>query len=317
MSSQDSYRGAKPPDRHELPQISDRLTYLYLEKCRISRKDSALQAEDKDGIILIPSHMFLTLILGPGVSITHRAAELLGDSGTSIVWAGADGLKFYGYGKSLASSSSLLIKQAKIVSSPRLHIEAVKRMYGLRFPDEDLNGLTLQQLRGKEGSRMRKEYQKCAKRWGVEWNGRNYDPDRFEAGDPINKALSIANTCLYGVCLAVLSGMGLSPGLGLIHTGLQHSLVFDVADLYKAEITIPLCFEIVSQGPVNLDREIRTQLREEIRVRKLVPRMVKDILYVFDEELSEDEEEALMLWDGIREGVEAGVQYLPRNEMQT
>ena len=34
------------------------------------------------------------------------------------------------------------------------------------------------------------------------------------------------------------------PALGFIHTGKQLSFVYDIADLYKAEITIPLAFQL-------------------------------------------------------------------------
>ena len=32
--------------------------------------------------------MISVLMLGPGTEITHRAMELIGDTGTSIVWVG-------------------------------------------------------------------------------------------------------------------------------------------------------------------------------------------------------------------------------------
>lgn len=312
----DTFRGALPPELHDLPQIKDRLTFLYLEKCRISREDSALKAENKDGYVLIPAGMYLVLILGPGVALTHRAAELLGHAGTAIVWTGDTAIKFYGYGKSLAENSRLLINQARIVSYPKLHIEAVKKLYGLRYPDEDLTSLTLQQLRGKEGARMRKTYAENAKKYGVEWTGRTYRVDDFKSGTPINRALSVANTCLYGLCYSVISGMGLSPGLGLIHVGHQLSLVYDLADLYKAELTIPLCFELVSVSDYEIESRVRKEIRTSFWSSKLIERMVKDLLYIFQEGVTDEESysEALSLWDGMRGSVEAGIQYHPRVE---
>ncbi len=313
-ADQESLRGAPPPKRQELPQLKNRLSFIYLESCRLSRHDSALRAEDKEGFILIPSHAFLVLLLGPGCTLTHRAAELLSDSGTAIVWVGQGAQKFYGYGRSLAKNSNLLISQAKIVSNPKLHIEAVKKMYSLRFPDEDLTGLTLQQLRGREGSRMKRAYRTEADKWGVPWSGRRYDADDFSSGDPINRALSVANTCLYGIAYAVISGMGLSPGLGIVHTGLEKSLVYDVADLYKAEICIPLCFELVSQSEEGIEKRVRTELRDRIYSSSLIERMVKDLLWIFDLEKISLEDGALCLWNGKRGSVEAGVLYEPRKE---
>lgn len=304
--------GVLPPSLQELPRIKDRQTFIYLEKCKISQQDSALKAEDKEGWILIPSHAFLVLILGPGVSITHRAIELLSHSGTAIIWTGQFGLKYYGYGKSLSKSAVLLIKQAKIVSTPKLHMEAAKKLYQLRFSDEDFSVHTLEQLRGKEGSRMRKEYARWAEEWNVPWNGRHYDHNDFSKSDPVNRALSIANTCLYGLVFAVISGLGLSPGLGIIHVGLESSFVYDIADLYKAEITIPLCFELAAKCPNKIEQETRKELRKRIYESSLIPRMVKDILYVLDIQEKELEKETLMLWDSYRGNVSAGVQYQKR-----
>jgi len=40
-------------------------------------------------------------------------------------------------------------------------------MYALRFPGEDVSGLTMQQLRGREGARVRACYRDHARVYGV------------------------------------------------------------------------------------------------------------------------------------------------------
>lgn len=49
------------------------------------------------------------------------------------------------------------------------------------------------------------------------------------------------------MCHAAIVSLGYSPGLGFIHTGKQLSFVYDVADLYKAETTIPVAFEAIQK----------------------------------------------------------------------
>ena len=44
----------------------------------------------------------------------------------------------------------------------------------------------------------------------------------------------------------MIFALGLSPGLGFIHVGHDCSFVYDIADLYKADITIPLAFEVAA-----------------------------------------------------------------------
>jgi CRISP-associated protein Cas1 len=122
-----------------------------------------------------------------------------------------------------------------------------REMYAMRFPDEDVSAMTMQQLRGREGARVRRVYRENAERTGVEWSKRNYDPEQWEAGDPVNQALSAANSALYGVVHAVVVALGCSPALGFIHTGHHRSFIYDIADLYKAELTIPIAFDVAAE----------------------------------------------------------------------
>ncbi|MBR0079224.1 MAG: type I-E CRISPR-associated endonuclease Cas1, partial [Synergistaceae bacterium] len=211
--------GMIKPDIQDLPQISDRMTFLYLEHCKIDRKDSAITVTDEKGITHIPSAVISVLMLGPGTDISHRAMELIGDSGVSVCWVGEHGVRYYAGGRALTHSSRMIIKQAELLLNQRKHLEVARKMYAMRFPDEDVSGLTLQQLRGREGSRIRKVYSKYSKKWNVEWNGRVYNPDDFTDSDLINQALSAAHVCLYGLAHAVISAIGCSPALGFVHVG--------------------------------------------------------------------------------------------------
>ena len=64
----------------------------------------------------------------------------------------------------------------------------------------------------------------------------------------MNQALSAGHACLYGVAHAVIAALGCSPGLGFIHVGHERSFVYDIADLYKADLTIPIAFEIAAKS---------------------------------------------------------------------
>jgi CRISPR-associated protein Cas1 len=293
--------GMEKPSLQELPQIADRLSFLYLEHCQLSREDSAILVRDENGTVRIPAASISTLLLGPGTSLTHRAVELIGDAGVGIVWVGENGVRYYASGTPLTHRAHLLIRQAELVSNQRLHLAVVRKMYQIRFPDDDTSGLTTQQLRGREGSRVRKAYKAASEKWGVDWNGRNYDPDNFSDGDLVNQALSAGNTCLYGLAHAVITALGCSPGLGFIHVGHECSFVYDIADLYKAEITIPIAFEIASLEPEDLPGLVRRRVRDEIASRHLLERMVKDIHFLLLKEDETDkkvpEADVTYLWD--------------------
>lgn len=308
--------GMIKPDLTSLPQIADRMTFIYLERCVINREDSAITATDDDGCTHIPAAAISVLMLGPGTKITHRAMELIGDAGVIVIWVGEHGVRYYAGGRPLTHSSRLPIRQAEMVSNIRLHLKVVKQMYSMRFPDEDVSSLTLQQLRGREGARIRAVYRQCSKKWNVEWNGREYNPDDFESSTPVNKALSAGHACLYGLAHAVIMALGCSPGLGFVHAGHENSFVYDIADLYKAEITIPLAFELASEEVSDdIGSVMRRRTRDAMVEHHILERMVKDIKILFAKEDSDEETKAIYLWDNKLGTVENAKQYLENEEL--
>lgn len=301
--------GMIKPDLQSLSKAEDRLSFVYLEYCQINKENSAITMKDKFGTTFIPASSISVLLLGPGTSITHRAIELIGDAGVIIIWVGEYGVKYYASGASLTNSSNLLVRQAELVSNQRKHLMVVRKMYEMRF-SEDVSSLTLQQLRGREGTRIKHIYKEAAKKWGIEWNGRNYNPYNFSESDPVNQALSVGNQCLYGICHAVIQALGCSAGLGFVHVGHANSFVYDIADLYKATITIPIAFEIASECPDNLPSTVRHRIRDEIVKQHLLSKIVKDINSLLMEIEKIDVMDAdLALWNNRKETVSYGVNY--------
>ncbi len=302
--------GAEKPEIQELPRIRERLSFIYLEYCEITRDDSGLCSRNKLGTVNIPIASIAVLLLGPGTSITHRAMELIGDVGSSVVWVGEHGVKYYANGRSIAQSSSMLTRQAEYVSNKRKRLAVAREMYCMRFPSEDVSRLTMQQLRGREGARVRAAYRRISKETGVPWNGRSYSYDNFGTGDTVNKALSMANACLYGVVHSVIVAMGCSPGLGFVHTGSQRSFVYDIADLYKTEISVPVAFRVAASNPPNLYSATRRAVRDIAVTSNLMERVADDIRYLLNAGTDEDTEEAKSeLWDESGNNVRAGQSY--------
>ena len=303
--------GMLKPDLQALPQIRDRMTFLYLERCQINRQDSAITVIDEDGIVLIPAAAISVLLLGPGTTVTHRAMELIGDAGVCIIWVGEHGVRYYASGRPLTHKAGLLMRQAALASNQKQHLEVVRKMYQLRFPGEDISHLTLPQLRGREGARVRSAYRRAAEEWGIDWNGRVYDPENFAEGDAVNQALSAGHACLYGLAHAVIVAMGCSAGLGFVHIGHENSFVYDIADLYKAETTIPIAFEIAAQQPDDLPAMTRRRVRDTFVQQHILERMVRDIKWLLSdsEESSPPGEDTVLLWNNQREALRNGVSY--------
>lgn len=288
------------------------MSFVYLERCVVHRDANAITSTDERGTVHIPAASLGALLLGPGTRVTHQAMMLLADSGSTAVWVGEQGVRYYAHGRSLARSARLLEAQAHAVSNQSSRLRVARQMYAMRFPGEDTSGLTMQQLRGREGARVRSLYREHAELHGVEWNRRQYDTRDFASGDPINQALSAAHTCLYGIVHAVIVALGCAPGLGFVHTGHVRSFVYDVADLYKAEVTIPVAFEVAARTDVeDVGAETRRAVRDAVHGGAILSRCAKDVrgLLLPEEPDAEDYGDVLQLWDGGDRRVVAGTNY--------
>lgn len=207
----------------------------------------------------------------------------------------------------------MLEAQARLVTNTRTRLQVAREMYEMRFPQEDVSRLTLQQLRGREGARVRRIYREHSKRTGVEWNRRDYRPENFDDSDDVNKALSAANSALYGVVHAVIVALGCSPGLGFVHTGGDLAFVHDVADLYKAETSIPVAFDVASAEVSDVGAHARRAMRDAMVEARVLERCAKDLrrLVLRDAASDVDDEWATIvaLWDGGEGAVPAGTNY--------
>lgn len=185
----------------------------------------------------------------------------------------------YAHSTGSTFSSRRLLFQAKLASDDNERLAVAKRMYLKRF-DDDLTGMSIEQLRGMEGQRVRICYQKYATFFNINWERRDYDQGSWFAADLPNRALSAANACLYGIVHAGIVAAGYSAGIGFIHTGKMLSFVYDVADFYKTEISIPIAFKEVLEGEIQLERRVRLACRDAFHKYKLMDKILPDIAEV-------------------------------------
>ena len=278
---------------YELPRFSDRWSYLYLEMGRLDVDADGLAFHQGDSVTPIPIDQLAVVMLGPGSTVTHAAVKALSYNNSLLAWTGQDGVRLYAASIGDTYSSRRFIRQAKLVSDERSRLEVAWRMYRFRFKETIPGTISLESIRGMEGIRVRKAYAKAADQYGVEWKGRKYDQNNWNAGDPINRALSAANACLYGVCHAGILSAGYSAALGFIHTGKMLSFVYDIADLYKTELTIPVAFRVTSREPTELERAVRMECRQAFHESRLMERLLPDITEVLNagDDLGEGAEE--------------------------
>lgn len=269
-------------DLHILPKVRDSWSYLYAEHCKIDQDAKAIALHDATGKTPVPCAALSVLLLGPGTSITHAAVRTLADSGCLVLWTGEEGVRYYAAGQGETRSARNLIRQARLCSDPALRLRVVRRMYAYRFREALDPALTLRQIRGMEGVRVREAYARASRETGVPWHGRSYRRDDWARADPVNRALSAANSCLYGVCHAAIVAAGYSAGLGFIHTGKMRSFVYDIADLYKTDLSIPVAFRVAAEGEHQMETRARYRMRDAMREHRLLGRIVDDIAWVLD-----------------------------------
>lgn len=301
-----------------LPRIADSLSFLYLDVVRIHQDDTGVCAEvvsERRGpeIVYLPTAALSCVLLGPGTSITARALTTFARHGTTVIVSGSGGVRCYAGALPDSLTTTWLEHQATAWADEGRRILVATAMYEMRFGHGTVPpGTSLAQLRGLEGQRVKAQYQLLARQYKIGRFRRAYDPAAWDSQDPVNLALSAANSCLYGIVHAAILALGCSPALGFVHSGNQQAFVYDVADLYKAELTIPLAFSL--HASTNPEAEARRSFRDGLRLFKLLPRIVTDIQKLLAPEVNvveapDPEEQLVDLWDPVSGPIPGGTNH--------
>jgi len=300
---------------HELPRFRDGWSFLYIEKALVDKEQNGLRIVNDNGRVQVPIAALSALLLGPGVKITHAAVVTAGDAGCSIAWCGEQGVRFYASGSGDDRRTDNLQFQARAWAHDEARMTVVKRMYRMRFKQSLGPELTLEQIRGMEGVRVREAYARMSRETGVEWKGRLYKPGAWGQADPVNRALSAANACLHSICHSAIAIAGYSESLGFVHTGKTRAFVYDIADLYKADLTVPIAFRCAAANDEHLESRVRKTCRAAFYKSNLLERIIPDIQRALGQTVEAVEEysvedlnqDVLGLWDP-EEGSVAGGQ---------
>lgn len=258
--------------------IKERVSLAYVEKGQLDVLDGAFVVVDANGVRThIPVGGVTCLMLEPGTRISHAAVALAARVGCLVCWIGEAGVRLYAAGQPGGARCDRLLYQARLALDEEARLKVVRQMYRFRFGEEPPAKRSVNQLRGIEGARVRKMYELFAKRFGVDWKYREYDPEKWDRGDLPNRCLSSATSCLYGVTEASVLAAGYAPAIGFIHTGKPLSFVYDVADLFKFETVVPVAFQVAAQHPANAEMAVRHACREVFRTSKLLERIIPTI----------------------------------------
>jgi len=255
--------------------MKERISLMFIERGQIDVLDGAFVVVDKNGVRThIPVGSIACLMLEPGTRVSHKAAALAARVGTLLVWVGEAGVRLYASGQPGGARSDRLLYQAKLALDDQARLQVVRKMYEVRFGEKPPERRSVKQLQGIEGARVKKIYQLLAKRAGVPWKGRRYNPNEWGSGDMPNRCISAATACLYGITEAAILAAGYAPAVGFIHTGKPQSFVYDIADLFKFDTIIPQAFSIAAKNPKEPEREVRLMCRDSFRQTKLLKKII-------------------------------------------
>lgn len=271
-------------------QLKNRLSFFYIERGSLTVIDGCLVLTDNEDRTRyeVPARATVTIMVGPGTTVSTEAMRLAGRYGLTVTWVGERGVRCYSAGRSWSENTEWLEKQVRGYADPKLALNVAREMFYRRFGVR-MERRSLDQLRGIEGARVKEFYKLKAQEYRIPWSGRRYTPGNpFGETDAPNLALNVANVCLYGLVETACHATGLSPALGFIHRGKSVSFVLDIADLYKFDHTIPLAFGTVAKrGRISmawpgLEGDVRRASRDHFRQTSLLDRIVSDMTGLID-----------------------------------
>lgn len=285
----------------EQVRLTDRISFLYLEYAQIVQGRTgvlALQADEEGNVrgeVQVPVGSIAVIMLGPGTSISQAAASSLAAAGAVLMFTGGGGVNSYSTARPLTTSARWAEAQARLWASRPNRVAAARVLYQARCGRMPLpTGAKLATLRGLEGQMMRTEYRTLAQKYGVKFHRDT------AATDPVNLGLNLGNSILYGVAASVCSALSLNPALGIIHQGDARALLYDLADVYKQSITLPVAFASIKEtDPAAF---VRRKVRAVISQRHLLDDMLVTTMRVLTPHLGTSEGDVLLDEKGTVEG---------------
>jgi len=272
---------------------------IYVEYARVLASDTRLSiSKAENGLekhVSIPHLNLLVLLLGPGTSLTQPAARLLADSGALVAFTAGGKTPLY-----LASQNEYRpteysqkwikewleeggrLRMAKQFQSIRVSL--IRKYWGKSNQTAlaDFNTrldayasatdacTSIEQLLGVEGDFVRSIYRYFAQKSATDFKRDQRD---FSG---INGNITHGNYLAYGLSGAVLWVLGIPYSFPLSHgTTRRGALVFDVADLIKDAVVLPIAFESGAAGVQ--DKEFRSKVIDRIDRYQVIPDLFQSI----------------------------------------
>ncbi len=296
---------------------SKRANLYYLEHCRIMQKDGRVlyltEAKNENQYWNIPIANTTCLLLGTGTSITQAAMRMLASAGVLVGFCGGGGTPLL-----MATEIEWLTPQSEYRPTEYIQgwlsfwfdddkrLEAAKQFQEARIAylqkvwskDRDLqnygftsndphissalnstltkinDALSVTQLLNSEASLTKQLYKIAAK--ATQYG--DFVRER-EAVDNANAFLNHGNYLAYGLAATTLWVLGIPHGFAVMHGKTRRgALVFDIADLVKDALVLPLAFICAKEGAT--EQEFRQQCLQAFTDHKALDFMFDQVKMV-------------------------------------
>ena len=249
---------------------SHRNALIYLEHTKIAKKnEQVVYSKAVDSVELyftIPFANTASLLLGPGVSITSAAMQLLSQENVLVAFAGGGGYPVFAgslseYRPTEYCQKWLInwqepqwrIKVAKYFQQRRAEI--VEELWNKKFNfllKEDLDKAKNQLLQGLQKANNKEEilgYEANFAKTLYSLMAKHFNVSSFKRVpsskiDYINELIDSHNYYAYAMSATVLWTLGIPFAFPVLHGDTRRgALVFDLADVIKDAYLLPLAFE--------------------------------------------------------------------------
>ncbi|MDC7124239.1 MAG: type I-F CRISPR-associated endonuclease Cas1f [Spirochaetales bacterium] len=275
---------------------SKRANIYYLEKCRVMVKDGRVmyltETKNEYKYWNIPIANTTVILLGMGTSITQAAVRMLASAGVMIGFSGTEGtpliagtdiewltpqseyrpteyvqgwMRFWFDDEKRLDAAKRFQKERinylsktwsndALLSDNQFYPDDIEISSGLKtFMKRFDEANTVNDLLANEAALTKTLYKYAANR--TDFSG--FTRER-EATDKANTFLNHGNYLAYGLAASVLWVLGIPHGFAVMHGKTRRgALVFDVADLIKDAIILPLSFICAKQN--FSEQDFRTQ----------------------------------------------------------
>ena len=284
---------------------SKRANIYYLEHCRVMQKDGRVlyltESKKQNFYWNIPIANTTVIMLGTGTSITQAAMRMLASAGVLVGFCGGGGTPLFAGAEIEWLTPQSEYRPTEYVQgwlsfwfdeAKRLEVAKSLQLQRLAFlqqvwrKDKDLQqagfggnddallrgiqsfeaAITRSQKVGdlllNEAALTKKLYQFAAQACRIQDFNRSH-----ENGDLANQFLSHGNYLAYGLAACTLWVLGIPHGFAVMHGKTRRgALVFDVADLVKDAIVLPMAFMCASENAS--EQEFRQQVLQKFTEHK-------------------------------------------------